>query len=56
MKFIITLSLLLLACCAYAQPLPPTPDPVPLDGGIIGLLVAGAVYGVNKINLKTTKH
>jgi hypothetical protein len=55
MKSIITLSLLLLACYAYAQPLPPTSDPVPLDGGIVALLAAGAAYGAKKMKVKSEK-
>jgi hypothetical protein len=49
MKSIITLSLILLACYAYAQPLPPSQNPVPLDGGIVALLAAGAAYGAKKL-------
>jgi hypothetical protein len=46
MKSIITLSLLLLAGCVYAQPLPPSQNPVPLDGGLVLLMAAGAAYGI----------
>jgi hypothetical protein len=49
MKSIITLSLLLLAGCVYAQPLPPSQNPVPLDGGIVALLAAGAAYGAKRM-------
>ena len=48
MKFIITLSLLFFISYAYAQPAPPSGAPVPLDGGIVALLAAGAVYGVKR--------
>lgn len=33
----------------YAQPRPPS-VPVPLDGGLLALLAAGAAVGVRKIN------
>jgi hypothetical protein len=46
-QFIISI-LFLLAATAYAQPLPPTENPVPLDGGLLALLAAGAAYGVKK--------
>jgi hypothetical protein len=32
----------------FAQPLNPN-TPVPLDGGLVTLLVAGAAYGVKKL-------
>lgn len=32
----------------YAQPRPPS-VPVPLDGGLLALLAAGAVFGARKI-------
>jgi hypothetical protein len=49
MKYLITLIFLLsLLTVAHAQPLPPTDNPVPLDGGILALLAAGAVYGGRK--------
>jgi len=49
MKHIITLIfLLILAGIAYAQPLPPSDNPVPLDGGLLVLMAAGAAYGVKK--------
>ncbi|TVQ79270.1 MAG: hypothetical protein EA358_03775 [Flavobacteriales bacterium] len=31
----------------YAQPRPPS-VPVPLDGGLVALLIAGAAYGAKK--------
>jgi hypothetical protein len=52
-KLIITLMFFLfLAAVAHAQPLPPTENPVPLDGGLFGLLAAGAAYGVKKVRDK----
>ena len=46
----------ILACIAVfatnlslAQGPPPPPPPLPLDGGIIGLLVLGVGYAVKKI-------
>lgn len=32
-----------------APPPPPPPPGVPIDGGVVGLLVAGIGYGVKKI-------
>jgi hypothetical protein len=53
MKHLITLIFLLsLLTVAHAQPLPPTDNPVPLDGGILTLLAAGAAYGAKKIKNK----
>jgi hypothetical protein len=53
MKHITTLMLLLaLTAIAHAQPLPPTDNPVPLDGGLLTLLAAGAAYGAKKIKNK----
>jgi len=53
MKHIITFTFLLaLATIAYAQPLPPSGAPVPLDGGLLALLAAGAAYGVKKVKDK----
>ncbi len=34
---------------AQIPPPPPPPDPVPIDGGALALLAAGAVYGYKKI-------
>jgi hypothetical protein len=33
-----------------AQPSPPQFQPAPLDGGLIALLAAGAVYGTKKLS------
>jgi hypothetical protein len=35
----------------YATPLNPNPDPVPLDGGLLTLLAAGAAYGAKKLKI-----
>ena len=32
-----------------ADPCPPSSAEVPIDGGVLGLLVAGAVYGAKRI-------
>lgn len=47
MKSTILTLFLLLTLSAYAQPAPPGGGnaPVPLDGGIVLLLAAGAAYG-----------
>jgi hypothetical protein len=53
MKHLITLIFLLsLLTVVHAQPLPPTDNPVPLDGGLLALLAAGAVYGAKRVKDK----
>ncbi len=52
-SFLILL-LLFLPVFIYAQPLPPS-TPVPLDGGLIALLAAGAVYGVKRYSNNNSK-
>ena len=32
-----------------AQPIEPPPEPIPIDGGIGFLLIAGAAYGITKL-------
>ena len=53
LNLVLVVGLMLVATTAIAQP-PPTPPPTgfPVDGGIIGLLVAGIGYGVKKIYSK----
>ncbi len=34
---------------AQGPPPPPTPPGLPIDGGLLFLLIAGAAYGVKKI-------
>lgn len=47
-QLVILLAFVLLApVFVYAQPRPPS-VPVPLDGGIVALLAAGAMYGAKK--------
>lgn len=39
-------------CTTFAQmgmPVPPGSTEVPIDGGVLGLVVAGAIYGAKKI-------
>jgi len=51
MKQIITTIFFFLALSMHAQPLPPSSNPpVPLDGGLLVLLAAGAAYGLKKNN------
>lgn len=33
---------------AIAQPPPPPPQDIPIDGGLLFLLIAGAIYGGRK--------
>ncbi len=33
---------------AIAQPPPPPPQPIPIDGGLLFLLIAGLIYGGRK--------
>ena len=51
MKTIFSLAFILVVGSLFAQPLPPGDggDPVPLDGGLLIVLAAGAVYGVKKV-------
>ncbi len=37
---------------AFAQGPPPPPPPLPIDGGVVALLVAGVLYGINKLRSK----
>lgn len=53
-KKIVTLSIyfILSIGAAFAQmgmPVPPGSTEVPIDGGVLGLLAAGAIYGAKKI-------
>lgn len=48
MKHLSIVFFLLFAVVVYAQPGAPGGDPVPLDGGLIALLAAGAAYGAKK--------
>ncbi|MEA2041381.1 MAG: hypothetical protein U9N85_02355 [Bacteroidota bacterium] len=34
---------------AAAQPPPPPPEPIPLDGGLSALIVAGLAYGARRL-------
>lgn len=54
MKSLLTLFCVLACGFLFAQPDLPD-DPVPLDGGIIALLAAGAMYGAKKIKLQKIK-
>ena len=55
-KASLTLVLLLVGSAGIAQGPPPPPPPVlPIDGGIIGLLILGAGYAIKKINDQTRK-
>ena len=50
-KAILLFAFLFVSTNMIAQGGPPTPkpDPLPIDGGVIGLLVLGAGYAVKKI-------
>lgn len=52
MKKILFLAFMLLSVAAIAQPDDPgdNPDiqPVPVDGGVVTLAIAGAAYGIKK--------
>jgi len=49
-KAFLFLAFLIIAENLVAQaPPPPDPDDLPIDGGVIGLLVLGAGYAVKKI-------
>ena len=51
-KFIVLLLLFivfpLFIQTAIAQPPPPPPQDIPIDGGLLFLLIAGAIYGGRK--------
>ncbi len=47
MKFVITITLCLIAFTAFAQP--SSPAATPIDGGLCFLLAAGSAYGIKKI-------
>ncbi len=51
MKTIFSLAFILVVGFLFAQPAPPGDGgaPVPLDGGLLIVLAAGAVYGVKKV-------
>jgi len=34
---------------AVGQPIPPTTQPIPIDGGLFLLIIAGASYGARKL-------
>ncbi len=51
-KYLLTFAFILLVAYTYAQPGTPIDNPVPLDGGIIALLVAGATYGAKRVYTK----
>jgi hypothetical protein len=46
--FVFLLFVFLVSSAMYGQPLPPSADPVPIDGGLGILLAAGAAYGIKK--------
>lgn len=50
-KKMLIIAFLLMAAKLYAQPLPPS-NPVPLDGGLFWISVAGVMYGISKSNSK----
>jgi hypothetical protein len=49
-RAILALSALFATNITLAQGPPPPPPPLPIDGGIIGLLILGAGYAVKKIH------
>ena len=52
-KIIIFIIFFIVSSRIFAQPPPPPdPDPVPISGGVIGLLVIGLGYAINKLRNK----
>ena len=48
--FLLTITILLvLSTLAFGQPLPPTPDQAPIDGGLGLLAAAGGAYAWKKL-------
>jgi len=48
------LTLVLVVCCSFmvsaqGPPPPPPPPGLPIDGGVLFLLIAGLYYGVKKV-------
>ncbi|SFE89888.1 PID-CTERM protein-sorting domain-containing protein [Thermoflexibacter ruber] len=56
LSWLALLCLLFLDYPSFAQagvdPMPPNSGAVPIDGGVLGLLAAGALYGAKKLNEK----
>ena len=52
-KAILFFAFILIPSVASAQLPPPPPPGLPIDGGIVGLLVLGAGYAVKKIHDKS---
>jgi hypothetical protein len=58
-SFLLLLCLLFSDCQVFAQagndPMPPNAGAVPIDGGVLGLLAAGALYGAKKFHEQRKK-
>ena len=57
-KYIKALSaffMVMVGSAGFAQGPPPPPPPLPIDGGIIGLLILGVGFAIKKINDQTRK-
>lgn len=57
-KIVATMAIVIITLQTYAQivppPVPPPPPPgLPIDGGVILLLIGGIIYGVRKIISKS---
>ena len=48
-KAILAISAVFATNLSMAQGPPPPPPPLPIDGGVLGLLILGAGYAVKKI-------
>ncbi|MCC5927626.1 MAG: hypothetical protein JJU28_00120 [Cyclobacteriaceae bacterium] len=47
--FFVLLICLVVPYVLMAQPFPPDPPPIPIDGGLLYLLLGGIVLGVKKL-------
>lgn len=54
-KAILFFAFFLVADIALAQGPPPPPPPLPIDGGVLGLLVLGVGYAIKKIHDQSKK-
>jgi len=53
LKAVLFVILFMIVDYTFAQGPPPPPPPItPIDGGVVALLVAGVLYGINKLRSK----
>lgn len=57
-KIVLTITIIIISLCSYAQavppPIPPPPPPgLPIDGGVVFLLLGGIIYAIKNITSKS---